>query len=935
MTMRIRPFAFAFSILLYAQVSVAQFNTPTVDGSIGPNEYGNHTDGFNRYNDGSRNWYLTWNDTDLFIATDGNGNPNSDELVIYIDTDPQTPANGGSGTNGALGGPGGFDGNNYGRLPFRANFVAFVRNFFNQHRTHNGSGGWNTNMDNSSYISDFSSGSVQEVRIAWSIITGSGRPAAFRVFFYLNGNDPYGGLSRFTLDNDFSDKLNLTGRLYFDIENTNDNESTPPFSRLSYINQRTSDNIADYGTNFFDVTTADNQTSTITADMTIRNSLRTEGSCQTTVSGVRTITMTGAPGNIINNGFMNASPAFENDLNFIIDGVITLSGTSPVDVFNLTVNAGDTLKVTGTNLRTGNTGTITVNGTIEFGETNIVQSWGGTANFTLNSGATLITANQNGVNGTANGDSSTFNGTIRVGGTVTYHNNATYIFSRNGNQTVGFLQRGNLPAISQANRLATLTRPTARTVTLESNFLLTAAVSQPALNVGSNTTLSIGSFNLTANGNLLGSGTISGAGTLIVNSTPSAIQIGGLTFNTNLSLQDNDGATLIADASVTNSGSLTLGSNVKLTLQSGVTLSLNNAPLTISNPETEHIITQTNARLRRSVGANETKLFPVATSGSYFPLAVTTIAVTGGDVAVGVDSTNPASGRMGDGTFAVQTIYHVQAPGFNFGSGTVSLNFGWLTDAEGTNFDRTKSFPARWTGSMWESYRTNSGLTRDNSSTVKQVTITGLTVLQGEWAVFAADDDSPLPVTLTDFTAKATPRGIELWWRTATEQDNLGFIVLRNGEEIASYATHHTLRGNGTTLTESQYTFLDDAVEVGRTYTYRLRSVDFSGTIHDYELTASASAIEKIASFELFQNYPNPFNPTTVIRYQLPVKSEVKLELFDVLGRKLATLVSATQEAGSYTVSVSASALNLSSGVYLYRLTAGTFMDTKKMLFVK
>jgi hypothetical protein len=670
--------------------------------------------------------------------------------------------------------------------------------------------------------------------------------------------------------------------------------------------------------------------------LTVTGDLRIDANATLRPNAVQTITMKGAPGNIINNGFMNASPGFMNDLNFVIDSVITLSGTSPVDVFNLTVNAGDTLKVTGTNLRTGNTGTITVNGTIEFGETNIVQSWGGTANFALNSGATLITANQNGVNGTANGDSSTFNGTIRVGGTVTYHNNATYIFSRNGNQTVGFLQRGNLPAISQANRLATLTRPTARTVTLEGDFPLTAALSQPALNVGANTTLDIGSFDLTANGNLLGSGTISGAGKVIVNATPSAIQIGGLTFNTNLSLQDNDGATLIADASVTSSGSLTLGSNVKLTLQSGVTLSLNNAPLTISNPETEHIITQTNARLRRSVGASDTTLFPVATSAFYFPLTVSTNAsVIGGDVAVGVDGTNPASGRMGDGTFAVQTIYHVQAPSFDFGSGTVSLNFGWLTGAEGTNFDSTKSFPARWTSSMWESYRTNSGLTRDNSSTVKQVSITGLTVLEGEWAVFAADDDSPLPVSLTDFTARATPRGIELWWRTATEQENLGFIVLRNGEEIASYATHHTLRGNGTTLTESQYTFLDDAVEVGRTYTYRLRSVDFSGTIHDYELTAIATAIEKIASFELFQNYPNPFNPTTVIRYQLPVKSEVKLELFDVLGRKLATLVSATQDAGSYTVSVSASALNLSSGVYLYRLTAGTFMDTKKMLFVK
>jgi hypothetical protein len=445
--------------------------------------------------------------------------------------------------------------------------------------------------------------------------------------------------------------------------------------------------------------------------LTVTGDLRIDANATLRPNAVQTITMKGAPGNIINNGFMNASPAFANDLNFIIDSVITLSGSSPVDVFNLTVNAGDTLKVTGTNLRTGNTGTITVNGTIEFGETNIVQSWGGTANFTLDSGATLITANQNGVNGD---NPSTFNGTIRVNGTVDYDTSANYAFSRNGDQSVGFVSQGSLPAISKANRLSLLTQSTTRAITLESDFALTAAVSQPALNVGANTTLDIGLFDLTANGNLLGSGTISGAGKVIVNATPSAIQIGGLTFDTDLDLQDNDGATLIADASVTGSGSLTLGSNVKLTLQSGVTLSLNNAPLNITTPETEHIITQTNARLRRSVGASKTKLFPVATSGSYFPLAVTTSAVTGGYVAVGVDGTNPASGRMGDGTFAVQTIYHVQTPSFNFGSGTVSLNFGWLTGAEGTNFDRTKSFPARWTGSMWESYRTNSGLTQDN-----------------------------------------------------------------------------------------------------------------------------------------------------------------------------------------------------------------------------
>jgi hypothetical protein len=912
---------------LFHHVSFAQFNTPTLDGTINSNEYGNHNLGFNRYSDGARNWYLTWNNTDLFIATDGNGNPGSDELVIYIDTDPQTPANGGSGVNGALGGPGSFDGNNYGRLPFRANFVAFVRNFFNQHRTHDGSGGWNTNVDNSSFISDFSLGTVQEVRIAWSIITGSGRPSSFRIFFYLNGNDPYGGLSRFTLDNDFSDKLNLTGRLYFDIENTNNGESTPPFSRLNYINQRTSDIINDYGTVFFDVTTADNQTSTIQADMTIHNSLRTEGSCQTTVSGDRTITMTGASGSIVNNGLMNVNPSFGNTLNFIIDSVITLSGSNPVDVFNLTVNTGDTLKVTGTNLRTGNTGTVTVDGVIEFSETNFIESWGSTANFTLNSGATLITANQRGVNGD---NPLSFNGSIRVNGTTTYSTGANYVFSRNADQTVGFLAQGTLSAILQANRLTTLTRPTARTITLESNFLVTGSVSQPALNIGANTTLSIGSYTLTSNGNLLGSGTIQGTGNVSVNLTPSAIQIGGLTIE-NLELQDTDGATLTANASITN---LSLSANVKLTLQSGVTLTAGS--INITDPETDYIITQTNANLRRSLGASDSKLFPVGTTSRAFPLTISTGSnVIGGNVSVSVDGSNPATGRMGDGTFAVQTIYKLNAPSFNFNADTVGLKFEWQASAEGTNFDRSKSFPARWTGSVWESYRTNSALTRNNVPSLKSVSIDGLSVLTGEWAVFSGDDDSPLPVSLIDFRARATTRGIELVWRTATEQDNLGFILLRNGEELASYQTQPRLRGRGTTLSESQYQFVDDAVEVGRTYTYRLRSVDFNGTIHDYDLSATATAIEKIISYQLFQNYPNPFNPTTVIEYELPEPSAVKLELFDVLGRKVATLVDARQEAGSYRYRLQAASLSLASGVYLYRLTTGTFMSTKKMLFVK
>ncbi len=85
--------------------------------------------------------------------------------------------------------------------------------------------------------------------------------------------------------------------------------------------------------------------------------------------------------------------------------------------------------------------------------------------------------------------------------------------------------------------------------------------------------------------------------------------------------------------------------------------------------------------------------------------------------------------------------------------------------------------------------------------------------------------------------------------------------------------------------------------------------------------------------YALAQNYPNPFNPTTTIGYELPVASEVSLTVYDVLGKEVMTLVKARQEAGSYRVNVNAS--GLSSGVYFYRLQAGSFVATKKMMLVK
>jgi hypothetical protein len=85
--------------------------------------------------------------------------------------------------------------------------------------------------------------------------------------------------------------------------------------------------------------------------------------------------------------------------------------------------------------------------------------------------------------------------------------------------------------------------------------------------------------------------------------------------------------------------------------------------------------------------------------------------------------------------------------------------------------------------------------------------------------------------------------------------------------------------------------------------------------------------------FSLAQNYPNPFNPTTTIIYGLRERTIVELKVYDVLGREIETIVDGEQNAGFYEIEFKAS--RLASGIYFYRLQAGNFIETKKMLLLK
>ena len=88
-----------------------------------------------------------------------------------------------------------------------------------------------------------------------------------------------------------------------------------------------------------------------------------------------------------------------------------------------------------------------------------------------------------------------------------------------------------------------------------------------------------------------------------------------------------------------------------------------------------------------------------------------------------------------------------------------------------------------------------------------------------------------------------------------------------------------------------------------------------------------------ITSIHLKQNYPNPFNASTRIVYEIPQQAHVRLEIFDLLGRRMATLTDEMQSAGRHEIALDASAFP--SGVYIYRLQAGEATLTRKMTLVK
>ena len=117
-----------------------------------------------------------------------------------------------------------------------------------------------------------------------------------------------------------------------------------------------------------------------------------------------------------------------------------------------------------------------------------------------------------------------------------------------------------------------------------------------------------------------------------------------------------------------------------------------------------------------------------------------------------------------------------------------------------------------------------------------------------------------------------------------------------------------------------------------RTY-YDVVYAKIDGVEYGKFVSVSDRSPEAPTNFYLFQNYPNPFNPTTNIRFQIVESGFVSLKVYDILGREVATLVNEEKHAGNYEVEFNGN--GLSSGIYFYKLQAGSYTSVKKMILMK
>lgn len=192
--------------------------------------------------------------------------------------------------------------------------------------------------------------------------------------------------------------------------------------------------------------------------------------------------------------------------------------------------------------------------------------------------------------------------------------------------------------------------------------------------------------------------------------------------------------------------------------------------------------------------------------------------------------------------------------------------------------------------------------------------------------------DAEIGTMLRSFSAVPSGTDIVISWLMAEIDDGIDFRVLRAEDEHGSFAA---LPSPAITRNGLEFRFTDRSVEPGRTYRYRVEYIEAG---ENRLLFETEPVVIPGLPLTLYQNVPNPFNPATAIRYYLPESCRVTLDIFDAAGKRITCLVDRMEGPGHHAITwngLDDTGNTVSSGLYLYRLTAGKETIAKKMVLLK
>ncbi len=250
-------------------------------------------------------------------------------------------------------------------------------------------------------------------------------------------------------------------------------------------------------------------------------------------------------------------------------------------------------------------------------------------------------------------------------------------------------------------------------------------------------------------------------------------------------------------------------------------------------------------------------------------------------------------------------------------------------------------------GDLTSTHSATIGIENADGTKGIQYHMNGLTgpVLDG-LAVMFGTNPYTLPVELSSFTATFNVSNfVNVTWTTQSESDALGYSIFRSesNDRLTAVKMNNTVIQAQNQPTAHTYHFDDNDIESSKTYYYWLEAYCLDQTSSVYGpvsvKTNPGSDIPVIPLVtELKLAYPNPFNPTTTIAFDLATPSPVKIEIYNIKGQKISTLTNKDFEAGRYTIvwnGKDSNSKSCSSGVYFYRMQAGKYISTKKIMMMK